>query len=151
MNALFSMVKSTVTAISKKEIKDYPFQSNTDTEVILSLYQKNGIELPKQLNGMFSFAIWDEDKQQLFCARDRFGEKPFYYATGKNGEFIFASEIKSILATGLIDEELNDEAVFHFLRYMYVDSQQSIYKNIKILPPAHQLIYTDGKIEVSQY
>ncbi len=135
----------------KKEIKDYPFQSNTDTEVILSLYQKNGIELPKQLNGMFSFAIWDEDKQQLFCARDRFGEKPFYYAIGNNGEFIFASEIKSILATGLIDEELNDEAVFHFLRYMYVDSQQSIYKNIKILPPAHQLIYTDGKIEVSQY
>ena len=135
----------------KKDLSNYPFQSNTDTEVILSLYQKNGLELPKQLNGMFSFAIWDEDKQQLFCARDRFGEKPFYYATGKNGEFIFASEIKSILATGLIDEELNDEAVFHFLRYMYVDSQQSIYKNIKILPPAHQLIYTDGKIEVSQY
>ncbi|WP_312823964.1 asparagine synthase (glutamine-hydrolyzing) [Epilithonimonas sp.] len=135
----------------KKDLSNYPFQSNTDTEVILSLYQKNGIELPKQLNGMFSFAIWDEDKQQLFCARDRFGEKPFYYAIGNNGEFIFASEIKSILATGLIDEELNDEAVFHFLRYMYVDSQQSIYKNIKILPPAHQLIYTDGKIEVSQY
>lgn len=135
----------------KKEITDYPFQSNTDTEVILSLYQKNGAELPQQLNGMFSFAIWDEGKQQLFCARDRFGEKPFYYAIGKNGEFIFASEIKAILATNLVDSELNDEAVYHFLRHMYVDSQQSIYKNIKVLPPANQLIYNDGTIEISQY
>lgn len=135
----------------KKNLADYPFQSNTDTEVILSLFQKYGAELPKFLNGMFAFAIWDEEKQELFCARDRFGEKPFYYAIGKNGEFIFASEIKAILATGLVDEDLNDEAVFHFLRHMYVDSQQSIYKKIKVLPPAHQLIWKDGKIEVSEY
>ncbi len=135
----------------KKNLADYPFQSNTDTEVILSLFQKHGAQLPKFLNGMFAFAIWDEEKQELFCARDRFGEKPFYYAIGKNGEFIFASEIKAILATGLVDQDLNDEAVFHFLRHMYVDSQQSIYKKIKVLPPAHQLIWKDGKIEVSEY
>lgn len=135
----------------KKEMFHYPFQSNTDTEVILSLFQKYGSELPKHLNGMFAMAIWDEEKQQLFCARDRFGEKPFYYAFGKNGEFIFASEIKAILATHLVDAELNDEAVYHFLRHMYVDSQQSIYKNIKVLPPAHQLIFKDGKIDISQY
>lgn len=135
----------------KQNLSDYPFQSNTDTEVILSLFQKHGSELPKQLNGMFSFAIWNEEKQELFCARDRFGEKPFYYAIGKNGEFIFASEIKAILATNLVDSELNDEAVYHFLRHMYVDSQQSIYKNIKVLPPAHQLIYKDGNAEISQY
>ncbi|GGG46160.1 asparagine synthase (glutamine-hydrolyzing) [Epilithonimonas arachidiradicis] len=135
----------------KTEISDYPFKSNTDTEVILSLYQKSGFELPQQLNGMFSLAIWDEAKQQLFCARDRFGEKPFYYAIGKNGEFIFASEIKAILATNLIDAELNDEAIYHFLRHMYVNSQQSIYKNINVLPPAHQLVYKDGEIEISQY
>ena len=135
----------------KEGLSDYPFQSNTDTEVILSLFQKYGSEVPKYLNGMFSLAIWNEEKQQLFCARDRFGEKPFYYATGKNGEFIFASEIKAILATGLVDAELNDEAVYHFLRHMYIDSQQSIYKHIKVLPPAHQLIYEDGKIQISQY
>lgn len=135
----------------KKDISEYPFKSNTDTEVILSLYQKYGSELPKHLNGMFSITIWDEEKQQLFCARDRFGEKPFYFATGKNGEFIFASEIKAILATGLVDDELNDEAIFHFLRYNYIDSQQSIYKNIKVLPPASQLIYEEGKIDISQY
>lgn len=135
----------------KKELLDYPFQSNTDTEVILSLYQEKGFDLPNHLNGMFAFAIWDEKKQTLFCARDRFGEKPFYYAIGKNGEFIFASEIKAILATGLVDLELNDNAIYHFLRYMYVDSQQSIYKNIKVLPPAHQLIFKDSTLQVSQY
>lgn len=135
----------------KKELTDYTFKSNTDTEVILALYQKHGSEVPQYLNGMFSLAVWDDQKQQLFCARDRFGEKPFYYATGKNGEFIFASEIKAILATGLVDEELNDEAIYHFLRHMYVDSQQSIYKNIHVLPPAHQLIYKDRNIQISQY
>ncbi len=135
----------------KNEISDYPFKSNTDTEVILSLYQKYHSDLPKHLNGMFSLAIWDEKKQELFCARDRFGEKPFYYATGKNGEFIFASEIKAILATGLVDAELNDDAVYHFLRHMYIDSHQSIYKNINVLPPASQLVFKDNKITVSEY
>jgi len=135
----------------KKEIPEYPFKSNTDTEVILALFKKYGYELPQHLNGMFSIAIWDEKNQQLFCVRDRFGEKPFYYATGKNGEFIFASEIKAILATGLVDDELNDEAVSHFLRHTYVDSHQSIYKNIKVLPPASQLILKDNAIHVSQY
>jgi len=135
----------------KNELSDYPFKSNTDTEVILSLYQKYGSELPKHLNGMFSVAIWDEEKQQLFCVRDRFGEKPFYFATGKNGEFIFASEIKAILATDLVDNEINDEAVSHFLRHSYINSHQSIYKNIHVLAPASQLIYADGKIKISQY
>lgn len=135
----------------KNDLSQYPFKSNTDTEVILSLYQKYGSDLPKNLNGMFSVAIWDEEKQQLFCVRDRFGEKPFYFATGKNGEFIFASEIKAILATGLVDKELNDEAVSHFLRHSYINSHHSIYKNIRVLPPASQLVYKDGKIEISQY
>jgi len=135
----------------KKEISDYHFKSNTDTEVILALYQKYGSEIPQHLNGMFSLAIWDEEKQHLFCARDRFGEKPFFYAIGKNGEFIFCSEIKGILATGLVDEELNDDAIFHFLRHTYIDSQHTIYKNIKVLPPAHQLIYKDEQFEISQY
>ena len=135
----------------KKEMPEYPFKSNTDTEVILSLYQKYSSELPKHLNGMFSAAIWDEEKQQLFCVRDRFGEKPFYFATGKNGEFIFASEIKAILATGLVNNELNDEAVSHFLRHSYINSHQSIYKNIKVLPPASQLIYKNGEVKISQY
>lgn len=100
---------------------------------------------------MFAFAIWDNEKQQLFCARDRFGEKPFYYAYGKNGEFIFASEIKAILASGLIEPKLKQEALSHYLQYGYVSTYQSIYSNIFSLPPAHQLIWREGEIKVSRY
>lgn len=135
----------------KKQYSDYPFRGSSDTEVILAMYQRKKEGLIQELPGMFAFAIWDEAEQKLFCARDRFGEKPFYYATGKNGEFIFASEIKAILASGLIIPEVNFEALSHYLQYGYVSTYQSIYKNIQSLPPAHQLILRNGKIEVKRY
>ena len=115
------------------------------------MYQKKGKGLLRELPGMFAFAIWDEEKQELFCARDRFGEKPFYYAHGKNGEFIFASEIKAILASGLIKPIVNQEAISHFLQYGYVNAQQSIYSNIFTLPPAYSMVYAQGKIQLKRY
>lgn len=135
----------------KKKYSDYPYRGTSDTELILAMYQAKGENLIHELPGMFAFAIWDDKKQELFCARDRFGEKPFYYATGKNGEFIFASEIKAILASELITPEVNNDALAHFLQYGYVNAQQSIYSNIFTLPPAHQLIYSNGKISVKRY
>lgn len=135
----------------KKKYSDYPYKGSSDTEVILAMYQKIGQNLIHELPGMFAFAIWDEEKKELFCGRDRFGEKPFYYAIGNNGEFIFASEIKAILASELITSEINFDALSHYLQYGYVSAYQSIYKNIQTLPPAHQLIYKDGKIEVKRY
>lgn len=130
---------------------DYPYRGGSDTEVILAMYQKTKEKLIHDLPGMFAFAIWDEEKQQLFCARDRFGEKPFYYAIGRNNEFIFASEIKAILASGLLQPKVNQEALSHYLQYGYVNTYQSIYENIQTLPPAHQLIYQNGKISVTRY
>ena len=135
----------------KKDFANYPYRGSSDTEIILAMYQKKGKSLLRELPGMFAFAIWDEEKQQLFCARDRFGEKPFYYATGKNGEFIFASEIKAILASGLIAPKINNEALYHFLQYGYVSTYQSIYSNIFTLPPAHFLTYSNGNISVERY
>ncbi|OWK75176.1 asparagine synthase (glutamine-hydrolyzing) [Flavobacteriaceae bacterium JJC] len=135
----------------KKNYADYPYRGTSDTEVILAMYQKKGKELLNELPGMFAFAIWDDEKQELFCARDRFGEKPFYYATGKNGEFIFASEIKAILASGLVTPKVNNEALYHYLQYGYVSAYQSIYSNIFTLPPAHQLTFSKGKISVERY
>lgn len=135
----------------KKKYTDYSYQGTSDTEVILAMYQKKGKDLLHELPGMFAFAIWDDTKQELFCARDRFGEKPFYYAAGKNGEFVFASEIKAILASGLVDPEVSDEALYHYLQYGYVSTYQSIYSNICILPPAHQLTFSAGKISVNRY
>lgn len=135
----------------KNKYLDYPYRGSSDTEVILAMYQRKQEKLINDLPGMFAFAIWDEEKQQLFCARDRFGEKPFYYAIGKNNEFIFASEIKAILASGLIQPKVNQEALSHYLQYGYVSTYQSIYENIHTLSPAHQLIYKDGRICVSRY
>ena len=135
----------------KKKYADYEYRGTSDTEVILAMYQAKGKSLLDELAGMFAFAIWDENKQELFCARDRFGEKPFYYAIGKNGEFIFASEIKAILASGLIIPQINQEALHHFLQYGYVSTYQSIYSNIYTLPPAHYLNYSNGNIEVKRY
>lgn len=77
--------------------KGYKFKTATDTEVILHLYEEYGVDCLQYLRGMFGFAIWDKNKQQLFCARDRFGIKPFYYYTDKE-KFVFGSEIKAILA-----------------------------------------------------
>ena len=97
----------------KKKYADYPYRGPSDTEVILAMYQKKGKELLNELPGMFAFAIWNDETQERVCARDRFGEKPLYYATGKNGEFVFASEIKAILASGLIVPKINNLSLIH--------------------------------------
>ncbi|WP_294284041.1 asparagine synthase (glutamine-hydrolyzing) [uncultured Chryseobacterium sp.] len=135
----------------KAKYPEYPYRGSSDTEVILAMYQRKQENLIHDLPGMFAFAIWNNEKQELFCARDRFGEKPFFYALGKNNEFIFASEIKAILASGLIRPEVNTEAMSHYLQHGYVSTYQSIYKNIHTLPPAHQLIWKEGKISVFRY
>ncbi|KAA0126495.1 asparagine synthase (glutamine-hydrolyzing) [Chryseobacterium sp. SN22] len=135
----------------KAQYPAYPYRGSSDTEVILAIYQRKQEKLIHDLPGMFSFAIWNDEKQELFCARDRFGEKPFYYAIGSNNEFVFASEIKAILASGLIRPEVNPDALSHYLQHGYINTYQSIYKNIYTLPPAHQLIWKEGKVTVSRY
>lgn len=135
----------------QRQINDYPFQTRSDTEVILALYQRHGHQALGHLPGMFAFAIWDDRKQELFCARDRFGEKPLYYTTGRNGEFIFASEVKGILASGLVEPVLDLGAVGRYLQRQCVRADQSIYVNIKVVPPAHYLRYRDGVAEVTRY
>lgn len=133
------------------QLTDYPFCTRSDTEVILALYERYGEHALEHLPGMFAFAIWDDSKQELFCARDRFGEKPFYYAIGHDGEFIFASEIKGILATGLINPVLDQEAVARYLRRQCVRTDQSIYANIRALPPGHCLRYREGQVQMARY
>ena len=127
----------------------YPYRTTSDTEVLLALYERYGEAAPAHHGGMFSYAIWDDDARALFAARDRFGEKPFYYAFGRGGEFIFASEIKAILATGLVDPVLDRASVRHYFRYLYVHPHRTIYANIHVLPPAHRLRYHAGELRVT--
>jgi asparagine synthase (glutamine-hydrolysing) len=135
----------------KKSLSNYSFNTSSDTEVIIALYETYGESFLEKLPGMFAFALWDEKKQTLISARDRFGEKPFYYAIGKNGEFIFASEIKSILASGLIDPVISKDSIAHYLHKLYVHPTKTIYENIFTLPPAHSLVYKNGKFTTSKY
>lgn len=117
----------------------FVFRTTSDTEVIINLYEKYGIGCLSYLRGMFAFAIWDNNKKQLFCARDRFGIKPFYYYSD-NEKFVFGSEIKAILAAGEIDKTLSPEGLDSYLAFGCVSSDLSIYKHIRKLRPAHYLL-----------
>mgnify|MGYP000355522146 CR=1 FL=1 len=130
---------------------NYPFKTKSDTETILALYKNKNRDLLTDLPGMFSFAIWNDEEESLFCARDRFGEKPLFYAIGDKGEFIFASEIKSIIASGLISPSLDINSIAHYLQKLYVHPTRTIYSNIFALPPAHTLYFRNNKIEINRY
>ena len=129
----------------------YNYKTTSDTELLLALYSHYQGNMLQHLPGVFSFAIWDNKSQSLFCARDRFGEKPFYYARGKNDEFIFASEIKAILATGLVEPTINPTAFGHYIERFYVKPNETIYNNIFSLPPAHSLSFCNGTLKIENY
>lgn len=124
---------------AKLEKSGYKFTSNTDTEVILALYDKYGTHCLDYLRGMFTFAIFDEQAQTVFCARDRVGKKPFkYFLT--NDVFIFASELKAILTQSDYHKEPDFEAIHHYLTLQYCPAPMTGFKNIKKLEPAHYLL-----------
>jgi asparagine synthase (glutamine-hydrolysing) len=137
--------------LKNEKLNNYPFVTNSDTEVILALYSKYKEKFIDHLPGAFSFAIWDNIEQELICARDRFGEKPFYYAFGKNNEFIFASEIKAIIASGLVEPILNIKSLAYYLKNLYINPNQNIYTNIHTLAPAHLLNYKKGDVKIQKY
>ncbi|MBI3008427.1 MAG: asparagine synthase (glutamine-hydrolyzing) [Candidatus Omnitrophica bacterium] len=132
------------------EQNGHKFYTYTDTEVIIHLYEERGAECLNELRGMFAFAIWDENKKRLFLARDRVGKKPVVYAYQDN-EFIFASELKSILEHPRIKREIEPCALDLYLTYQYVPSPWTIFKGINKLPPAHYLIYENGKVTINRY
>ncbi len=135
----------------RKRIK-YDWQTTSDTEVVMALYEQHkNIRMLKQLNGMFAFAIWDEKEQQLFAARDRFGEKPFYFTTATSGEFIFASELKAIVASKQVTLELDKDSLAHYLTHLYVAPNKTIYKNVHVLPAGHCLTLKNGNIIIEKY
>lgn len=115
------------------------FRSRTDTEVLLHAYQHWGTSVLDRLDGMFAFAIWDAAEGRLFCARDRLGIKPFYYACPP-GRFVFASEIKAILACDSVPATADDEAVLAYLVQSSCDyAERTLFKHVKALPAAHAL------------
>lgn len=133
------------------EEKGYKFKSRTDTEVILYGYNEWGERIVERVSGMFAFAIWDEESRVLFGARDRLGKKPLYY-TLTNNFFIFASEIKSIVAHPLVTKRINIAELPNYLNFGTSSNRRTLFENIFKIPPAHCFKLTsDGKFIVQRY
>ena len=135
----------------RNEIKsEFNFRTNSDTEVILNTYIKFGEKCLDKFQGMFSFAIYDKKLKKLFCARDRIGIKPFNYYF-KDGKLIFASETKAILDILDSKPKIDYQAILQYLHYLYVPEPNTIFEDIKKLPPGHSLVYQNGKIKINRY
>ncbi len=132
------------------EKKGYHFNSRTDTEVVLALYQEYGAECLQRMRGMFAFAVWDERERTLFLARDRIGKKPLFYYLDDSC-LIFASEIKAILEDPAVERRPDMTAINHYLTYQDVPAPFSAFKGIKKLPPAHYIVCRNGKIDLKRY
>jgi len=115
--------------------KGHRFTSKTDTEVILHLYEEEGEVAVQRLNGMFAFVIYDRPRNSLFLVRDRLGIKPLYYAD-YNGVFLFASEIKAILAAGLVPVQVDWQAISDYFTFGFVPHPETAFQHIRQLPPA---------------
>lgn len=140
----------------KTELRNYPFCTESDTEVILAAYEKWGGDCVKKFNGIFAFAIWNSEKKELYLARDHAGVKPLYYfydgpsTSSGQAKFIFSSEIKAILAHD-IPREIDLGALNHYFRLAYVPHPFTIFEGIKKLSSGHWLKLKSGKIEIEKY
>lgn len=130
--------------------KGHRFETHSDTEVILHAYEEYGETCVNHLRGMFAFAIWDGEKQQLFLARDRVGIKPlYYYWDGR--KFLFASEIKAILQDSQVRREIDPCALDDYLTYLYIPAPKTIFKNIRKLRPGHTLTVSHHGLKEQEY
>ncbi len=136
----------------RRELISYghTFKTATDVEVILHLYEEYGRDCVKHLRGMFAFAIWDKEKHSLFLARDHMGQKPLFFYQA-DGVFLFASEVKSILASGLIKPELDMNGLWHYVSLRFIPDRYSLFKGIQKLPAATSLFLENGTITVERY
>jgi asparagine synthase (glutamine-hydrolysing) len=125
------------------------FRTESDTEVLLQAYAEWGPDCLRHFNGMYAFALWDEKRQRLFCARDRLGEKPFYYAVW-NDSLIFGSEVKALFAAG-VPRDVNEEMLDALLCFGYLPAPYTFYSSIRKLPAGCYLTAQAGRVDVQRY
>lgn len=131
--------------------KGHKFATKSDTEAIVHLYEERGVDCFSKLRGMFSVAIWDSRTRRLVLARDRVGKKPLFYAADKN-RILFGSELKALLAPGIVSRELDELALSDYFSYGYVPAPKSIYRSIRKVMPGHYLVASkEGLREVSYW
>jgi len=128
------------------EARGFVFRSTSDTEVLLNLYLRDGVEMLGHLNGMYAFALYDTRTSRLFLARDPIGVKPLYHCLTPSG-FLFASELKALLADPGVDRALDPEAIQHYLTYLWCPAPRTMLQSVRKLPPGHALTVRKGRIE----
>jgi asparagine synthase (glutamine-hydrolysing) len=126
------------------------FSSHTDTEVLLHLYEEQGVRCVESLRGMFAFAIWDADRNRLVLARDRVGKKPLFYAI-RNGAVTFASELRALLEDKSLTPEIDPVSIHHYLTYQYIPAPLTIFKGIRKVLPAQVLVFEGNRCHASTY
>ncbi len=134
----------------KSQLTDYSFQTDSDTEVVLAAYAKWGKECVQYFNGMFAFAIWNHTTEELFIARDRLGIKPLYYSH-QSETFLFSSEIRSLLSSGLVPRKLNKEVLSEYLAYQTVHQPNTLIKDVYLLEPGHTLSIVNAEVKKAKY
>jgi len=129
----------------------YKFKTNSDTETIIHAYEEFGADCVNKLRGMFAFAIWDKSDESLFVARDRVGKKPLFYSLLPSGNFVFGSELKSLLTHGELSKEIDYSALDAYLTFGYVPEEFCIFTGVEKLQPGYFLKFKDGKIKTEQF
>lgn len=125
-------------------------RTNSDTEVLLRAFMKWGLGCVERLNGMFAFAVWDEQEQELIVVRDRLGIKPVYYHNSEAG-LLFASEIRALLSSGLVPRELDHSSLAEYLSYHTVHAPRTLVRDVQLLRPGHLIRYKKGELLIEKY
>jgi len=133
------------------EKRGHKLSTKSDTEAVVHLYDEYGPDCLQFFRGMFAFAIWDKNDRSLFIARDRVGKKPLLYSHQPNGDLIFGSEFRALLAHPSVSREVDHEAIDDYLSYLCVPAPKTAFKHIRKLEPGHWLRWKDGKIETHRY
>ena len=135
----------------RAELADYPYRSQSDTEVVLAAYERWGAGCLERLLGMFAFLIWDESEQRLFAARDRFGVKPLHYCVRPDGALLLASEIKALHRAG-VPARPDPTTWASYLAYgLYDHSERTFWEGVRSLPPGHSLMWQSGQVHLSRW
>src|SRR4051812_4579770 len=131
--------------------RGHRFETHSDTEAIVHLYEDEGLDCVHSLHGMFVFALWDSRRRQLVIGRDRVGKKPLFYSHGEGRGLSFASELPALMRDPDVPRDLDYHAIDCFLAYQYIPSPLSVFRGVRKLPPASVLVYRDGDVSIERY
>lgn len=142
-----------VAAFVPETIEEKPVMTRREREetILIKAYEKWGYGMAEHLHGMFAFALWDEEEQKLFCLRDPFGTKPFYYYVTKDGKLLYGTTIRQIMAQLGFEKELNEEMLQLYLSLTYVAGENTFFKGVKKLMPGRYMVWQNGKMEIVRY